>query len=171
MAAADNPIVRMEWDSRMSIFKSVGHIALKVQNLDKSIDFYNRIGFPEMLRLHNEQGQPWIVYHRVTDDFYLELYPGGEGGDVPRPERTGLFHLCLTVDNIDDAEARLAAVGVPLSQPRRQGRGLDGNRGMWIEDPDGHRIEIMEMAPDCIQHEAVRNLAAGGKPQALALTP
>ena len=155
----------------MSIFKSVGHIALKVQNLEKSIDFYNRIGFPEMLRLNNDEGKPWIVYHRVTDDLYLELFPGGQGGKAPEPERTGLFHLCLTVDDMDEAEARLNAAGVSLSQPRKQGRGIDGNRGMWIEDPDGHRIEIMEMAPDCIQHKAVRNLAAGGKPHALTLSP
>jgi lactoylglutathione lyase len=155
----------------MSIFKSVGHIALKVQNLERSIDFYNRIGFPEMLRLNTAEGKPWIVYHRVTDDLYLELFPGGEGGKVPVPERTGLFHLCLTVDNMDEAEARLKAVGVSLSAPRKQGHGIDGNRGMWIEDPDGHRIEIMEMAPDCIQHQAVQNLAAGGKPHVLSLSP
>ncbi len=155
----------------MSIFKSVGHIALKVQDLEKSIDFYNRIGFPEMLRLNNDQGRPWIVYHRVTDALYLELFPGGQGGKVPEPERTGLFHLCLTVDNMDDAEAKLKAVGVSLSQPRKPGPGIDGNRGMWIEDPDGHRIEIMEMAPDCIQQRAVENLASGRKPHVLALSP
>ena len=33
---------------------------------------------------------------------------------------------------------------------------------MWIEDPDGIRIEIMEMAKDCLQYEAIKKLAAGG---------
>jgi len=47
---------------------------------------------------------------------------------------------------------------------------VDENRGMWIEDPDGHQIEIMEMAPDCIQNRAVRNLRDGGAPQALSLS-
>ena len=40
---------------------------------------------------------------------------------------------------------------------------------MWIEDPDGNRIEIMEMAPDCIQFRAVANLRAGREPEALAV--
>jgi hypothetical protein len=40
---------------------------------------------------------------------------------------------------------------------------------MWIEDPDGNRIEIMEMAPDCIQHQALARLREGKPPEALAL--
>jgi hypothetical protein len=66
-------------------------------------------------------------------------------------------------------EAHLKSVGIPLSRPRNQKRGVDGNRGMWIEDPDGIRIEIMEMAPNCIQHQAVENLRAGKAPEALKL--
>ncbi len=38
---------------------------------------------------------------------------------------------------------------------------------MWITDPDGNRIEIMEMAPDCIQYEAIRDVNAGQAPHAL----
>jgi len=40
---------------------------------------------------------------------------------------------------------------------------------MWIEDPDGNRIEIMEMAPACIQFEAVKRLREGKPPEALRL--
>ena len=154
----------------MAIFKTLGHLALRVNDLGASMAFYNKIGFPEMLRLLNDKGAPWIVYHRITDELYLELFPGGDGQTVPAPERTGLMHLCLTVEDIDVAEAELKKVGVELMRPRDSKRGLDGNRGMWIEDPDGRQIEIMEMAPNCIQVEAVQNLRAGGKPQALSLS-
>jgi lactoylglutathione lyase len=152
----------------MGIFQGLGHIALRVRDLDASVAFYERIGFPEMLRLLNDKGQPWIVYLRVRDDLFLELFPGGEG--TAPTTGTGLMHLCLTVEDIDRAEADLAAVGVPLKGPRKAEPGLDGNRGMWIEDPDGHQIEIMEMAPGCIQFEALSNLRAGGRPRALALS-
>lgn len=152
----------------MSIFQGLGHIALRVSDLDASVAFYDRIGFPEILRLLNDKGEPWIVYHRIRDDLLLELFPSGEG---PAPtEGTGLMHLCLTVEDIDRAEAELARVGVPLMRPRSGGRGVDGNRGMWIEDPDGYQIEIMEMAPDCIQNRAVQNLHEGGAPHALSLS-
>ncbi len=153
----------------MSIFQGVGHVALNVTDLDASLAFYTSLGFPEMLRLLNDKGEPWIVYLRVSDALYLELFPGGEGGKVPDARRTGLAHLCLTSEDLDATEAGLRDRGIALSQPRKPGRGVDGNRGMWIEDPDGNRIEIMEMAPDCIQFRAVANLRAGREPEALAL--
>lgn len=133
----------------MSIFQGLGHVALRVANLDA-------------------KGEPWIVCSRIRDDLFLELFPGGAG---PAPaEGTGLMHLCLTVDDMDRAEADLAKAGVPLMRPRSDGRGVDGNRGMWIEDADGHRIDTKAMVPDCIQNRAVRNLRDGGAPQALPLT-
>ena len=151
----------------MSIFEGMGHIALKVTDLNASVAFYNKIGFPEMLRLLNDKGEAWIVYHRISDSLYLELFPGGNGGRVPGDERTGLNHLCLTVTDADVAEVKLKAAGIELSRPRNVKKGVDGNRGMWIEDPDGHRIEIMEMAPDCIQYKAIENLRAGRPPHVL----
>lgn len=154
----------------MSIFQGLGHLAFRVNDLGASLDFYARLGFPEMLRLLNDKGEPWIVYLRITDTQYLELFPGGDGATVPAPERTGLMHLCLTVEDLDQAEASLREVGVELMHPRSETRGLDGNRGMWIQDPDGRQIEIMEMAPNCIQTEAVRNIQAGGAPRALSLS-
>jgi len=152
----------------MSIFQGLGHVALRVADLDASTRFYNAIGFPEMLRLLDGKGEPWIVSHRIRDDLFLELFPGG-AGPVPT-EGTGLMHLCLTVDDIDRAEAELVKARLRLMRPRSDGRGVDGNRGMWIEDPDGHQIEIMEMAPDCIQNRAVLNLRDGGTPPALSLS-
>lgn len=149
----------------MGIFEGFGHIALKVNDLATSVGFYNRIGFPEILRLLDANGHPWIVYHRISEHLYLELLPGGDGGRVPDPTRTGMNHLCLTVKNADEAEKKLGDAGIKLSRPRKTVRGVDGNWGMWIEDPDGNRIEIQEMAPECIQFEAERNLAAGARPQ------
>ena len=152
----------------MGIFESLGHVAFKVNDLDASVNFYNTIGFPEMLRLLDAEGKPWIVYHRINDNLYLELFPGGDGGPAPANERTGMNHFCLTVANADKAERELAEAGITLMRPRKTVRGVDGNWGMWIEDPDGNRIEIQEMAPDCIQYEAERNLKAGGTPHVLS---
>ena len=36
--------------------------------------------------------------------------------------------------------------------------GLDGNRQAWITDPEGNQIELMEMAPDSKQAEALARL-------------
>ena len=105
--------------------------------------------------------------HRKNATAKVWLFPGGTGKPVPGPEVTGVNHLSLAVHDIDATEVSLKAVGISLSRPRKEGRGVDGNRGMWIEDPDGNRIEIMEMAPDCIQWEAIAKLRAGGGKTAL----
>lgn len=149
----------------MPAFNSLGHIALRVNDLEQSIDFYTKLGFPEFLRLNNEDGRPWIVYMRFSDTLYLELFPGGSG--PVDTKATGVNHLCVTVDDIEAAERHLQTVGIALESPRHEGRGVDRNRGMWIVDPDGNRIEIMEMAPDCVQYEAIARMKAGGGPTAL----
>jgi catechol 2,3-dioxygenase-like lactoylglutathione lyase family enzyme len=150
----------------MAAFNSLGHIALKVRDLEASIAFYEKLGFPEFLRLLEEDGSPWIVYVQFEDNLYLELFPGGT--ERVDQKATGTNHLCLTVDDIEATARHLAAVGIPLTSPLDPGkRGLDRNRGMWIEDPDGNRIEIMEMADNCIQWEAIATLKAGGGKTAL----
>ena len=151
----------------MKPFNTLGHINLKVADLQASIDFYTRIGFPEFLRLTERDGTTWIVYLRITDDLYIELLPGGVGqaGDQVA---TGLNHLCLTTDDIEATIAELKRLNIALTEPfDPKKRGVDGNRGAWIADPDGNRIEIMEMAPACVQYDAIAALARTGKPTSL----
>jgi len=145
----------------MAAFNSFGHLALKVRDLEASVGFYETLGFPEFLRLTNEDGRAWIVYMRFDDNLYLELFPGGT--EKVNQTATGTNHMCLTVDDIEATARHLAAVGIPLTSPLDPSkRGVDRNRGMWVEDPDGNRIEIMEMAKDCVQWEAIARLKAGG---------
>ncbi|MFE0753143.1 VOC family protein [Inquilinus sp. NPDC058860] len=152
----------------MPAFNGFGHLAFKVNDLQISLDFYRRLGFPEFLRLTETNGEPWIAYLKISDGLYLELFPGGDGSKVPGPEHTGVHHLCLTTEDIEATAAHLASAGIPLVAPLDPTRrGADRNRGMWITDPDGNRIEIMEMAPDCIQYEAIRDVSAGKAPHAL----
>jgi lactoylglutathione lyase len=141
----------------MPAFTSIGHVAIRVKDIGRALDFYaGRLGFAEMLRLHHDDGRLWLLYLRVTDDQYLELFPDAAGERAPPPEANGLNHLCLTVDDIEAVVQELAERGVPLSRPLR--RGADGNRQAWIEDPDGNRVELMEMAPDGLQAQAIRRL-------------
>jgi lactoylglutathione lyase len=138
---------------------SIGHVAIKVKDLDVSLAFYvERLGFAEMLRLSRDDGSVWLVYLRITDTQYLEIFPGAEGDRAPGWEANGMNHMCWTVDDLDDAVMRLEALGIPLLLPVKAG--LDRNRQAWIEDPDGNRIELMEMAADCLQYQAIRRLGA-----------
>ena len=139
----------------------LGHAAIKVTDLDRSLDFYiNKLGFPEMLRLHKDDGSTWLVYLRITDDQYLEVFPGAENDRAPGWDANGLNHICLTVENIDPVLDHVASVGLELLLQLKTA--IDGNRQAWLEDPDGNRIELMEMAPDSLQYAAIKRLHAEG---------
>ena len=144
----------------MKGISSLAHVALKVKDMDKSLDFYvGKMGFPEMFRLHRD-GKLWIVYLRITDDQYLELFPDGDGDRAPGRDATGVNHFCLGVDDIDVVVAGLAEGGIPLTTNKKMG--ADYNFQAWIEDPDGNRIELMQIMPNAMQLDAIASMKAGG---------
>jgi lactoylglutathione lyase len=135
----------------------IGHVALKVADVGRSLEFYrDRLGFAEMMRLNNDDGSLWLVYLRITDTQFLELFPGGQGVRAPGHDATAINHFCLECDDLVATAARLRDAGVKLTvEPKL---GLDGNRQCWVEDPDGNRIEFMQMSPSSMQAEAIRRL-------------
>jgi lactoylglutathione lyase len=140
-------------------FTQIAHVALKVKDLDRSLAFYSgKLGFKEMMRLDKPDGSPgvWLVYLRITDDQFLELFPEGEGDRAPGSNATAINHICLGVADLDKTIAGLAAAGVPLSIPKKMAADL--NWQAWIEDPDGNRLELMQMMPDCLQLAAIERL-------------
>src|SRR3569623_2631126 len=144
----------------MGAFLTLGHINFKTRDLQAAIRFYETLGFKAFLELTNEDGKPWIVYLRFDDNLYLELTGGGKERS-PGPEPTGFNHMCITVSNIEAAARELDAKGIKLMNPLSLKKGLDNNRGAWVEDPDGTRIELMELAPDCVQYAAIKANNAG----------
>lgn len=136
---------------------AIGHVALKVADLDRSLAFYrDRLGFAEMMRLHHDDGSVWLVYLRITDTQFLELFPDGEGDRAPGPGATAINHFCLECADLDATAATLRAAGVTLTvEPKT---GADHNRQCWIEDPDGNRIEFMQMSPESMQAAAIAGM-------------
>jgi lactoylglutathione lyase len=137
----------------------IGHVAIRVKDVERSLDFYiGRLGFKEMLRLERD-GRLWLLYLRITDEQYLEIFPDAVGERAPSAETNGLNHVCLTVDSIDRVVDQLQAAGIPLYREKKLA--ADGNWQAWIEDPDGNRIELMEMAADGMQAAATARLRQG----------
>ena len=138
--------------------KAIAHWALKVSDLDHSLAFYrDTLGFREMMRLHHDNGDVWLVYLRITDTQFVELFPGGEGTRAPGRDATAINHICLEVESVDGAAEHLRKIGVKLTAEPKLG--LDGNRQAWFEDPDGNRIELMQMLPGNMQEEAIKRLS------------
>ncbi len=85
----------------MLTVSSIAHVAIRVKDIDKSLDFYvGKLGFKEMMRLERD-GKLWLVYLRITDDQFLEIFPDGEGGPQVSHETVGYNHMCFAVPDID----------------------------------------------------------------------
>jgi lactoylglutathione lyase len=142
----------------------IAHWALKVSDLDRSLAFYrDTLGFQEMMRIHHIDGpltgELMLVYLRVTDTQYVELFPGGHGEIAPTEDITSMHHVCLQVTNMAATAAYLSSIGVPLFRGVKVG--LDHNAQCWIKDPDGNRIEFMQMLPGNMQEAAIARINSG----------
>jgi lactoylglutathione lyase len=137
--------------------KAIAHWALKTNDLDRLLAFYrDTMGFAEMMRLYKDDGATWLVYLRVTETQFLEIFPDGGKGRAPDVNATAVNHICLEVESVDATAADLARRGVALTIAPKLG--LDGNRQCWIEDPDGNRIEFMQMLPGNMQEVAIKRM-------------
>lgn len=149
-------------------FEGLTHIAIKVHDIEKQLEFYKRVmGFEEMFRLNDDSGSLFLVYLRVNDGQYLELFPKAIGDETPTPDLRGYQHICLDVLDLDATVSTLRSRGaqmclwrVDLSGIYEVGgsaitMGKDGNRQSWLMDPEGNRIELMELALSGMQYQAI----------------
>jgi lactoylglutathione lyase len=138
-------------------FTGLMHAAIRVANVDRAVDFYvGKLGLKEMFRQYRDNGDLWLVYLRITDEQYLEIFPDATELTCPDFDSNGLNHICLTVPSIAEFIAEMELLGIPLWRQRKTGG--DRNEQAWICDPDENRIEVMEMVPHCKQYEAIARM-------------
>lgn len=127
------------------MIKGINHAGFKVVDMERSLDFYcNKLGFTKAFELNQSNGEPWIVYLKVADGNFIELFYGGVEGEKER-ER----HICFEVEDIQETANQLKKNGVHLEVDITQGKSL--NYQFWIKDPDGNWLEFMEMNPESPQ--------------------
>jgi sugar phosphate isomerase/epimerase/catechol 2,3-dioxygenase-like lactoylglutathione lyase family enzyme len=164
---------KMAYDRLSSIqteqlFEGFTHVALKVRDLNKQLAFYAGVlGFGEMFRLHSDDGKLFLVYLRINDRQYLELFPDAIGDETPTPNARGYQHICLDVSDLDETVDKLLSRGARMCLWHEDLSGIfevdgsavtmgrDGNRQSWLKDPEGNRIELMELALGGMQYLAM----------------
>lgn len=128
----------------------IAHLALNVKDMERSLAFYcGGLGFPKAFEIEDDNGNPWIVYLKITDGMFLELFYGGEGENPSTGMATGFNHICLQCDRLHETVEQLREKGVEIDIEPNQGK--DKNFQAWIHDPDGNKIELMEIHPDSPQ--------------------
>jgi lactoylglutathione lyase len=118
------------------------HTCYRITDIDRSVDFYEKLGFEEMRRMDLPDGATNVFMGLPGDGDRLEL-TFNHGRTDPYEIGTGYGHIALTVDDLDATLERLAEVGIEPEKPPytvREG----GSRLCFVRDPDGYRIELIE---------------------------
>ena len=123
---------------------SLIHTCYRITEIDRSVSFYNALGFTEIGRIPIRD-EAINVFMGLPDDGSvprLEL-TYNIGHDEPYEIGTGYGHIAITTQDMDDALSRLKDQGIEPERPPytiREG----GPRLCFVQDPDGYRIELIE---------------------------
>ena len=125
------------------MIRGLGHAALRVGDMEKSVDFYTRVLGGEIAMQGEENGRITMTYVRLTDLSYIELFAAPKDA-VKGDPGIGVAHLCVAVDDAQAEAERVALLGLPKPQICV---GKYSNYHFWLKDPDGNDIEMMQYLP------------------------
>lgn len=117
----------------------IGHVHLKVANLDRAVDFYHRVmGFDIVFRYKNQAAflSAGGYHHHIG----LNTWESRDG-TPPGPGTTGLYHFAINYPERRDLAAALKRI-------LDQGWGIDGasdhgtHEALYMHDPDMNGIEL-----------------------------
>jgi lactoylglutathione lyase len=119
----------------------VAHIAIYVHDVDKALGFYHDfLGYNEAFRLNRAGGELHLVFVKINDRQFVEIFPEKEAGT------DRLNHIALEVEDAEAMRTYFALRGVKV--PEKVPVGRIGNANFNIHDPDGHTVEIVQYLPD-----------------------
>ena len=130
-----------------------GHVAFRARDLEASVRWYaDAFGMTECFRATRDDGTTQLVYLEMPDapGHMVELFPDGKNPIEQPTDPIGYAHWCVLVDDVAATLAHLATLGVTPAAPTRTGRA--GQKLAVVADPDGNRIELMEIPPDSPTH-------------------
>ncbi|WP_438036514.1 VOC family protein [Sorangium sp. So ce204] len=127
------------------MFKRIAHVCLNVRDLQRSVDFYGKLGFATKFSFTRE-GAPFGAYLEIADGNYVEMFEDRNLGEVVN---TGIAHFCLETDDMDAVMATLKRRGVPFTEKKL---GCDNTYQIWLADPDGNKFEVHQYTPTSTQY-------------------
>lgn len=141
---------------------TVGHVHLKVADLDRAVAFYRDVlGFEEMQRFGNKAAFLGAGgYHH-----HIGLNTWESAGGTPPPKgHTGLYHSAFLYPD-------RKSLGAVIARVLDAGYTLDGaadhgvSEAVYLRDPDGNGVELYrDRAPEEWPRDADGNLAMVNEP-------
>lgn len=118
---------------------SIGHVHLKVSDLNRAISFYNGVlGFEVTQKFGNQAAflSAGGYHHHIGLNTWESL-----GGSPPPPHTTGLYHMAIRYPDkasLADAVRRLQSHAIPLDGTSDHGVSL----AIYLRDPDQNGVEL-----------------------------
>lgn len=139
----------------------LGHAAIQVADLDRSVAFYELLGLKVEERASSSRpylerlvGYPGVTLNHVEmaipgSDVMLEIleYQGVDRSPIdPSTANPGTSHVCFVVDALVPLHERLVAEGVEfISDLQHPEVGPNvGGLVVYLKDPDEIRVELLE---------------------------
>ena len=117
----------------------IGHVHLKVADLDRALAFYHGVlGFELTQRMGKSAA--FISAGGYHHHIGLNTWES-EGGSPPPEGTTGLYHLAIlypTRAKLADALRRVVKAGIPLEGASDHGV----SEAIYLRDPDGNGVEL-----------------------------
>ena len=122
----------------------VGHVHLKVSDIDRSLAFYEGVlGFDVMLR-HGDEAA-FISAGGYHHHIGLNTWES-KGAGPPPPNTTGLFHTAIRFPDrksLAEAVKRVVDAGIPLTGASDHGV----SEAIYLRDPDDNGVELYRDRP------------------------
>lgn len=129
------------------MIKGVGHAAIAVSDLDRSIEFYrDKLGFALVRTFERADGASVADLSKDPSqigEIQLISYPEKLPPDKREPKHLGLEHIGLLVDDLDDTCKELKAKGVTEFITEPTPPRPDWPRIARFLDPDGVMVELI----------------------------
>jgi catechol 2,3-dioxygenase len=123
----------------------IGHVHLKVSDIDRSLAFYRDIlGFDVMQRMGDQAA--FISAGGYHHHLGLNTWES-RGGSPPPPGTTGLYHVAIRYPDrarLGDALRRLVQARWPIDGATDHGV----SEAIYLRDPDGNGIELYRDRPE-----------------------
>jgi catechol 2,3-dioxygenase-like lactoylglutathione lyase family enzyme len=116
----------------------IAHVALRVSDLTRSRDFYQKLGFEQAFAF-TKDGATTEVFLKVNDRQFLEMYPQQEP-----PQEIGFMHVCFESTDLEQLNRAYRARDLTPTPVKKAGA---GNLLFTMEGPEHQNIEYTQYMP------------------------
>ena len=125
----------------MSIVKKFLHTRMRVSDLEKTVNFYQKVFGLEVTRRHESPRGSKLVFLAVPnsdEEIELTYFPGSGPVEV----QEDLMHLAFEVEDMNSFADHIKSVGYEFSDGPTESS--SGSTFAFVDAPEGYEVEVIQ---------------------------